>query len=274
MPAFASSVRSRVLALPFGQTLQSHVLALRFGQTLGSRMLARPSSCGAVVAALSLAASHAHADPATPASPAIVLPPPPEPILFDVGVRVGGSGRLGDSSSLPIASRGGATVAVGVAIAPSPRYAVGIAYEHGELGTEHGEGDAAILDLDRSMDSLWASVRVSLFRNDRFMLGVLLGPGLVWQHVHASAIVFGGTEGRPDTFACTETSGPGLGLRAGVGAEVKLGGGFFFSLDALIDELRLASDLLGTCAPGAGSTAVLGARAGFAYRFDVSRIVR
>ena len=96
----------------------------------------------------------------------------------------------------------------------------------------------------------------------------------MWQHVEANVIAYGGTAGIPDVFRCEDTAGAGLGLRAGIGAEVRLGEGFVLSVDAVADELRLSSDPIGTCAPGAGSTAMLGARAGLAYRFDVSRYLR
>jgi hypothetical protein len=243
-------------------------------------MLARFARA-ALVSAVTLVANRSAAQsppaPAVPpaAEPPVVVPPRPEPITFDIGVRVGGAVRIGDSPTLPIATRSGAMFGVALAIAPSPKYAIGLAYEHTDIGSEHGEGDVGILDVSRSLDSLWASVRLSLFRNDRVSLGIAIGPGLVWQHVDTSAIILSSdTAGLPSTFQCTETGGPGLGLRANVGAEITLGGGFYLNLDAVIDELRLSGDLLGTCAPGAGSTAVFGARGGFAYRFDVSHIMR
>ena len=55
---------------------------------------------------------------------------------------------------------------------------------------------------------------------------------------------------------------------------MNLGGGVFFNLDGVIDELCLSADPLGTCAPGAGSTALLGVRGGFTYKVDVTRYVR
>jgi hypothetical protein len=181
---------------------------------------------------------------------------------------------VGDAPAFQVAGRTGVVMGLGLAVAPSPRYAIGLAYEHSDLGSEHGQGDLAVVDLTRSLDSLWATVRLTLFRVDRFALGLTLGPGLVWQHVSADVIVYGGTAGIPDVYRCAETGGVGLGLRAGLGAEVHLGGGFFFTADVVADELRLASDPLGACAPGAGSTAVLGGRAGFVHKFDVSRYLR
>jgi hypothetical protein len=237
-------------------------------------MLASASSARLLASVCWVAAALATRAAGAEPEPAIVLPPRPEPITLDAGVRLGGNTRLGDAPALPISGRGGVMLGIGVAVAPTPRFAVGLAYEHSDIGSEHGEGDVGVIDVDRSLDSLWASVRLTVFRVDRFAFGVLIGPGLVWQHVDANAIVYGGVAGRPDLFRCTDTGGPGLGLRAGVGIEAHLGGGFHFTLDAVADELRLGSDPIGTCAPGAGSTALLGVRGTLAYRFDVSRVLR
>src|ERR1700689_861707 len=81
--------------------------------------------------------------PATPLSrePAVILPPRPDPVFLELGVRLGGGFRIGDAPSFPITSRTGFLLGVGVAVAPSPRFSVGLAYEHAELGTEHSDGD-------------------------------------------------------------------------------------------------------------------------------------
>ncbi len=192
----------------------------------------------------------------------------------DVGVRLGGAFRIGDSASFGIDSRTGALAGVGLAIAPSWRYSIGLAYEHAGLGTEHSAGDLGVVDVGRTLDSVWASVRLTLFRVDRFAFALSIGPGLVWQSVDANVITLGGGQVQPDAFRCSEMDGPGLGLRAAAGAEVQFGGGFYFQLDGTIDELRLSADPLGTCAPGAGSTAQASVRGAFVYRLDVSRYVR
>jgi hypothetical protein len=192
--------------------------------------------------------------------------------MAELGLRFGGAIRIGDAPSFAITGRSGTMVGAGIGIAPSPLFAIGLAYEHTSLGSEQGAGDLGIVELTRSLDSLWATLRLSLYHGDWVGLGITLGPGFVWQNVDASAIVLSNTQ--TTSFACSDTGGPALGLRAGLGAEVYLGHGFVFSLDAVIDELRLSSDAVGTCAPGAGSTAVFGVRGGFAYRLDVSRQTR
>ena len=242
--------------------------------TLPARLLA-----GSVAFAVGLGAAVAGAQPVprpvAPPDPVVVLPAPADPVTVDVGVRIGGAGRIGDAPAFSITNRGAFMLGVGVAVAPSPRISIGLAYEHSGLGSEHGAGDLGVVDVDRTTDSLWATLRLSLVRVDGFSLGVTLGPGLVWQSVDATGITYdGATSWQPTPFRCTGTDSVGLGLRAGVGAEVALGSGFVLSVDATADELRLGDDAIGTCAPGAGSTALFGARAGLAYRFDVSRYLR
>jgi hypothetical protein len=209
-----------------------------------------------------------------PAAAVAVRQPPRDPVTLEVGLRLGGSYRLGDAPAFSVTGRGAPLLGVGLAVAPSTRFSIGLAYEHAGIGTEHGEGDLGVVDVGRSTDALWGTVRITLFHNDWISLGITLGPGLVWQSVVADVIAYGGAAFQPDVYRCNETGGPGLGLRGAVGVEVRPGGGFFFALDALLDELRLGDSPLGTCAPGAGSTALLGARGSFGYRFDVSRFVR
>lgn len=199
---------------------------------------------------------------------------PPEPIVFEAGPRLGFAYRIGGGSSFSVTDRAGAVFGLAVGISPSSRYTVGLAYEHSALGEERGSGDAGDVVLSRSLDALWASVRLAIFRTDSFAVNLTLGPGLAWQHVDASVIVLGDGTARPDTFQCTETGGPGLGLRAGLGVEGRVGDHFLLSLDGLFDNLRLASDPLGSCAQGAGSVTLFGARFSVAYRGDVSRYTR
>jgi hypothetical protein len=231
--------------------------------------LARSSAAAILLAALP---ASAQTPPKAPPLP-VLGEPPPDPITLDVTLRTGGAYRFGDGPSFPITSRSGATVGAGITIAPSLRWAVGLAYEHSGLGEEHATGDLGDVEVSRSLDALWASLRLTLFRVDPVAITLTLGPGLVWQHVDADVIAYQ-TGARPDVFRCQETGGPGLGLRAALGAEVRLAPSLFLSADAVFDNLRLSSDPLGDCAPGAGSATLLGGRAAISYRFDVSRYTR
>ncbi len=231
--------------------------------------LARSSAAAILLTALPASAQ------TPPQAPLPVLgEPPPDPITLDVGVRLGGAYRFGDGPAFPITGRSGAIVGAGITLAPSSRWAVALAYERSGLGDEHATGELGDVAVSRTIDAVWASLRLTLFRFDPVAITLTLGPGLAWQHADADVIAFQ-TGTRPDVFRCQESGGPGLGLRAGIGAEVRLGGSVFLSADAVLDNLRLSSDPLGDCAvPGAGSVTLFGGRAAISYRFDVSRYTR
>jgi hypothetical protein len=239
---------------------------------LRPRALAAPSPAGTLrataLALLLVAAKSASADPLVPHDP------PPDPITLDVGGRVGVALRIGDSPSFPIATRNGGMLGVGASIAPTRRFAIGVAYEHAGMGTESGAGTYGTASVTRSLDTLWATLRLALYFDDRASFGVLLGPGLAWQTAHLDGAVIQASR-PPAPLTCTETAyGPDIGVRVGLGTEIKLGRRWAIALDLVFDELHLSSDPLGTCIPGAGSTSIFGARAGLSYRFDVSRALR
>jgi hypothetical protein len=199
---------------------------------------------------------------------------PKTPATVDLGLRLGGGLRLGSGSSLPITDRGSAMIGASVAFAPSPSYTFGLAYEHSSLGHEGGSGDAADIELARSIDAVWATLRLNLVHTDGFAFAAVIGPGLVWQHVDASVIVLDPGGSGPTVFRCTDSDSVGFGLRAGLGIEAQLSEHAWFTTDALIDNLRLSSDPIGSCAGGAGSVPLLGLRVGIVYKIDVSRSVR
>jgi hypothetical protein len=196
------------------------------------------------------------------------------PATFDLGPRIGGGVRLGSGPSIPISDRGSAMVGVSAAIAPSPLFTVGIAYEHSTLGREEGSGDVADVEIARTMDAVWATLRLNVVHTDGFSFAAVLGPGLIWEHVDSSVIVLEGVGSGPSHVQCSATASVGLGLRAGLGVDARLGEHVWLTADALIDNLRLSSDPIGSCAPGAGSVPLLGLRVGIVYKIDVSRFVR
>jgi hypothetical protein len=234
-----------------------------------------PRLAGAAIAlAAGLGSPPAGALPPPASVTAPVTPPAkPDPITLDLGPRIGGAGRLGSSASLPITNRGGEIFGVGVALAPSPRFTVGLSYEHSGLGGERGVGDVADIAVGRSLDALWATLRLDVLKLDGFDLGVTVGPGIAWQHASADVIVFDPT-GVPSTFLCSDSGSASLGLRAGLGIAARITEHVWFTADAVFDNLHLSSDPLGSCALGAGTVSLLGLRAGFVYRLDVSRFVR
>ncbi len=202
------------------------------------------------------------------------MPAPADPAFLDIGVRIGGAVRLGDASALTVSDRSAYVISAGLLLTPTPRFGVGLSYEHGSLGAEHAAGDLGSIDVSRGLDAGWLGLRLNFFRTENFALALTVSPGLVWQNARSSAIVLGGAEARPSTFDCREGGSAGLGLRAGLGTELRTGDHVVLTADAVADNLRLGSDYLGTCAPGAGSVTMIGLRFGFAFRVDVSRVVR
>jgi hypothetical protein len=234
-----------------------------------SRPTARAAGAFALLVT-SLLAPAAGADP-----PPAPLPAPLDPITVNLGLQLGPSFRLGDGPSFAIAERIGLALAARAFIMPSPRFSLGLAYEHVGLGREKGgDGDPDFVDVTRDLDALWAGLRVHLVSAPRARLSVLFGTGLVWQRASASGVLSQGI-GRPLlTIQCSGSAAANFALRAGLGAEVVIGRGFSLLSDALLDNVRLSSDGLDDCVPGAGTTSLFSTRIGVAYQFDVSRFVR
>jgi hypothetical protein len=97
---------------------------------------------------------------------------------------------------------------------------------------------------------------------------------LAWQGVDARGFVTPGIGALPSTYACSGGDTANLALRAGIGGRFLLGSGFSFLADASFDNVRLSSDVIGDCAPGAGTVSLIGARVGFGYELDVTSFVR
>jgi hypothetical protein len=199
---------------------------------------------------------------------------PPEPVLIDLGLHLGGVHRAGDSASFPITERGGVSFGASAFVAPSRRFSFGLAFEHAGLGSEKAEGELGSLTITRDLNVLWAGLRANLISNEVLRFGVLIGPGLAWQGVRADGLLTPGIGVSPSAYSCAGGDSANLALRAGIGAQIALGSGFSFLADASFDNVRLTSDILGDCAPGAGTVSLIGGRVGFGYQLDVTSYVR
>ncbi|APR84243.1 outer membrane protein OmpA [Minicystis rosea] len=225
--------------------------------------------------ALGLMVSTAAADaPVAEATPPSVRPPPPDPIIVELMLRGGFNYRIGSGPSLPVDGRAGGAFGLGAAIAPWKRAAISLSWERIGLGDEHGVGDLADARVSRSLDVIWAGIRLYLARSENFGLHLQLGPGLAFQHASADVLLFPSVGMQPSVYRCRESGGPGLALRAGLGGEAHIVGPIWFTADALVDNVQASSNPLGDCAPGMGSTPSFGMRLGLSYRIDVSRAMR
>jgi hypothetical protein len=222
-----------------------------------------------VFASVGLATATAAAEAPAPARTTA-----PQPVLIDLGLHLGGVHRTGDAPAFPITGRAGVSFGVSAYVSPSSRYSFGLAFEHAGLGSERAEGDFGSVDITRDLNVLWAGLRLHLFHTETVSLGLLIGPGLVWQGVGANGLLTPGIGALPLAYSCSAGDTVNLALRAGLGARIALGSGVSFLADASVDNVRLASDVVGDCAPGAGTVTLLGARVGFGYQFDVAPYVR
>lgn len=216
---------------------------------------------------------------ATPAATAADPPPtqtttPPDPVRVDLGLHLGGVYRAGDAPAFPITDRAGASFGVSAFVAPSRRFSFGLAFEHAGLGSEKAEGELGSLTITRDLNLLWAGLRMHVITTDAVRIGLLIGPGLAWQGVDAGGLLTPGIGVLPSAYSCSAGDSANLALRAGLGARFMLGSGFSFLVDASFDNVRLASDVIGDCAPGAGTVSLIGARVGFGYELDVTSFVR
>lgn len=206
--------------------------------------------------------------------PAPARTPPPAPVLIDLGLHLGGVYRAGDAPAFPITGRTGASLGVSAYVEPSRRYSFGLGFEHVGLGREQAAGDFGSADITRDVNVLWGGLRVHFVSTEAVTLGVLLGPGLAWQGVSANGLLTPGIGKLPTTFSCSAGDSVNLALRAGLGARIALGSGFSLLADVSFDNVRLASEVIGDCAPGAGTVSLIGARVGFGYQLDVTSYVR
>ena len=206
--------------------------------------------------------------------PAPAWTPPPSPVRIDLGLHLGGVYRAGDAPAFPITGRTGAAFGVSAYVEPSRRYAFGLGFEHAGLGREQAAGDFGSVEITRDLNVLWGGLRVHFVSTEAVTLGVLLGPGLAWQGVSANGLFTPGIGKLPTAFSCSAGDSVNLALRAGLGARFALGSGVSFLADVSFDNVRLASEVIGGCAPGAGTVSLIGARVGFGYQFDVTPYVR
>ena len=221
------------------------------------------------IATLVVSSAAAAADP-----PPMRTMPPPEPVRIDLGLHLGGVYRAGDGPAFPITDRVGASFGVSAFVAPSRRFSFGLAFEHAGLGGEKADGDLGSLTITRDLNLLWAGLRVFMISTDAVRFGVLIGPGLAWQGVRADGLLTPGIGVPPSVYSCAGGDSANLALRAGLGAQIALGSGFSFLVDASFDNVRLTSDVIGDCAPGAGTVSLIGARVGFGYQLDITSYVR
>ncbi len=198
-------------------------------------------------------------------------PREPDKTNFTAFVLAGGAVRIDDAPLFNITQRVGGNFGVGFAYKIQP-ISIGLSYEYTNLGREDsGVGPYGFVQIDRSIDTLWASVKVR-FAGPTWgtpFFGVAVGG--TWQDatIKGVALLDRGASGAV-TFGCTSSDSINLAFRAGGGVEFPLSPNVSFITDVSFDAYRLSSDVIQFCAPGAGSTSSFLFRLGLTYRFDMA----
>jgi hypothetical protein len=241
----------------------------------------RRAALAAVLLAGVAAPATAAAEETKPAAAPIA--PQGDPVSLEVDASVGVSGRLGGAANYDVTSRGGALLGGSVWILPSPRFSLGLAYEHVGLGQERGDFlPSGSVDVTRGLHALWLELELYALRTDRVGLFLVLAPGLGVEHATASGFVneYPTSAGTLVPIAsatpiqCSASDTPSFGLRAGIGADLKLAAGAYARLAFTADNHRLSSDPIGDCIGGSGTTTILASSLSFGYRFDISHYAR
>ena len=193
--------------------------------------------------------------------------PPPES-AFGIEADLGAMGRVDGGGSF---ERGGLTFGPSVWLSPMRMFAVGLGYQRLRGGVDRSQTGAEGVDVQRDMDLAWLYGRVYPWRTDAMGVYLTLGFGGVWQHAQASgnSISTSGAVASPQPYSCSGSAGPALAFGGGAGFDLDVGHDWSFITQADLVTYRNSSDKLGSCAEGAGPTTGLGARIGFAYRFDL-----
>jgi opacity protein-like surface antigen len=200
--------------------------------------------------------------------------PSDSPITLDFYGILGSSIRVGAAPGFELTQRTGLLGGGGIVFAPLRSFALGLGFEHVGLGTERlGSSDIGSATAERSMNALWLDLRVHPLRTESASIFAGIGVGLGWQLAAASRFEDPEGTGRTATITlCDASDSASVGLRAGAGVEIPVGGGFFVMGDGWIENVRLSGEILDACIGGAGTSTLLTLRAGLAYRLDLARI--
>jgi hypothetical protein len=179
--------------------------------------------------------------------------------------------RIDDAPLFNIAQRYDGNFAIGFLYQIQP-IAFGLSYEHSGLGKEDsGVGPFGFVHIDRSVDTVFASVKVR-FSGPSWgtpYFGVAAG-GTFQDATMRGVVLFDKGASGSTNFGCTASDSISLALRVGGGVEIPMSPNVSFLTDASFDAYRLSSDIIQFCAPGAGATSAFLLRVGLSYRFDVT----
>lgn len=215
---------------------------------------------------------------APPEEPSLDAPPAPGAparVLLEGALFAGVSARFDDASFFETTRRVGPIAGGSLFVSPSRLLSFGAAYAHTDLNrNESPRTSTDVIALDYETHTLLAEARVTPLRFSSLALFASIGAGLAWQSVSLRAALapIGTSPGA--SFTCRAGSNAELAFRGALGIKARFTRAASLLLDASFVGYRLTADILGDCAPGAGTAQTLMVRAGLAYDIDISKLVR
>lgn len=191
------------------------------------------------------------------------------PNAIELGLHGGFVGRVDDPPRFKSRSRVGGAVGAEAWLWVSRRIAFSLRYDHSGLGQEASDLPELDIQLDRSLDLLGASIRFDPVRVEPVSFYLRVGPSLVWQQVALIGFVREAVNPDQGSGLKCEATGVGFGINGAFGVDAELVDALHLGFEGAVDNVRLSDDVLGGCAPGAGTATQLGLRLRLSYRWSL-----
>jgi hypothetical protein len=157
---------------------------------------------------------------------------------------------------------------------PSRNYAIGLEYQRSGLGGARTDPFGASVSVEYDLNTIWAAARIYPWRFEHSRIFAGLGVGISWQEIDANGVRLLDQPFAPaQSFACSETAGPGFSLGPEAGLDFELNRHIAFALVGEAGVHQLTGDFVGSCARGSGFVANFATRLGFLYRWDAASVV-
>jgi hypothetical protein len=179
--------------------------------------------------------------------------------------------RLDDPPILEAVTPGGVLVGAGLGLALSPRIAVGLTYEYLDLGTERSNVlQTGVVNVARELHNGLIDLKLYPIKADGFGAYLSVAAGLSVQGADLTGSLWLPEDpGNNVSFFCGATGDPGFAVQGSLGLDMVIAPGTRFLLDGSFANHRLSDEIIGGCAPGAGTATVLAVRSGLGYAWDL-----
>ncbi|HWA74278.1 MAG TPA: hypothetical protein VG937_18165 [Polyangiaceae bacterium] len=176
---------------------------------------------------------------------------------------------MGEAAGYTSDEHWGALYGLGIWLNVAKATALGLELVHTDLGRGSAGSGQNLVNADYSVTGAWLGGRFVPWQSEAVRLFVGLRLGLSLEHVSAYGLRHTGSPFESaQTFDCSGTHGPALGIAGGAGVVFRLNSrlDLVTRLDAHGEQLT--SETIGDCAAGIGSTTNLSLGLGIAYGFD------